>query len=372
LSFANEPTWWTARYGAAPYTSDNLVLWGDLAEGRVYSADGTSVIVPELARPGLLDIIPVDSSGNLLSPLVSIVGNYNPSTFQKDWVVGDDAPVELSYRRSSSYPFDVIKLFALTRPAEFYNLAVDLDNYKYNSEFNQYLVNNRSHLIINDIEIYGNGTAKTSYINWVVDFEKQFGIDATNNITELFNNLDVRLIYRLAGYSDKTLLNFYVEKGSPNTANASLLIPDESYSVILYDNQPFDQLVFSSVIIQKVGDAYAVFGNSQTFAYFTVKAPLNNGNNSRIEVLNQSVKVANNYTDTDVLIPYGTKFYSTQEVAQFISSYSAYLTSKGVKFDLIETGREINWDLMIQEFLYWTQTGWQDGSIITRTASATV
>jgi hypothetical protein len=372
LSFANEPTWWTARYGAAPYTSDNLVLWGDLAEGRVYSADGTSVIVPELARPGLLNILPVDSSGNLLSPLVSIVGNYNPSTFQKDWVVGDDGPVELSYRRSSSYPFDVIKLFALTRPAEFYNLAVDLDNYKYNSEFNQYLVNNRSHLIINDIEIYGNGTAKTSYINWVVDFEKQFGIDATNNITELFNNLDVRLIYRLAGYSDKTLLNFYVEKGSPNTANASLLIPDESYSVILYDNQPFDQLVFSSVVIQKIGNAYAVFGNSQTFAYFTVKAPINNGNNSRLEVLKQTVKVANDYTNTDVLIPYGTKFYSTQEVAQFISSYAAYLKSKGVTFDLIETGREINWDLMIQEFLYWTQTGWQDGSIITLNPSATV
>jgi hypothetical protein len=193
--------------------------------------------------------------------LYSVVGNYNPSTFQKDWVVGDDGPVELSYRRSSTYPFDVIKLFALTRPAEFYNLAVDLDNYKYNAEFNQYLVNNRSHLVPSNIEIYGNGIAKTSYINWIVDYEKQIGIDATSNITSLINNLDVRLIYRLAGYSDKTLLKFYVEKGSPNSANAALLIPDESYSVLLYDNQPFDKIIFSSIIIQQDGDGYKVFGN---------------------------------------------------------------------------------------------------------------
>ena len=77
------------------------------------------------------------------------------------------------------------------------------------------------------------------------------GIDATSNITELLDNLDVRLIYRLAGFSDKTLLKFYVEKGTPNSRNASLLIPDESYSVLLYDNQPFNKIIYSGVIIQR-------------------------------------------------------------------------------------------------------------------------
>lgn len=371
LGFADQPTWWESRYGPAPYTSDNLVLWGDVELGRVYSDDGTSVIVPELARPGVTDIIPVDSNGNLLSPLLSVVGNYNPSTFQKDWRVGDDGPVELSYRRSSTYPFDVIRLFALTRPAEFFNLAVDLDNYKYNAEFNQYLVNNRSHLIPSDVEIYGNGIAKTSYINWVVDYEKQIGIDATTNITSLIDNLDVRLIYRLAGYSDKTLLKFYVEKGSPNNTNASLLIPDESYSILLYDNQPFDKITFSSVIVQQDADGYKVFGNSQNIAYFTTYLPINNGNYENITVVNQSVKVNKDHSTQEVLVPYGTKFYSAQEVAQFIMNYAAYLNDKGMIFNKIESGVEINWNLMIQEFLYWSQTGWDIGSIVTLNPAAT-
>ena len=372
LGFVNKPTWWEERYGPAPYTSDNLVLWGDLEAGRVYSADGTSVIVPELARPGLLEIIPVNSNGNLLSPLISIVGNFNPNTFQKDWKVGDDGPAELSYRRSSTYPFDVIKLFAMTKPAEFYNLAVDLDNYKYNAEFNQYLVNNRDHLIIRDVEIYGDGIAKTSYINWIVDYEKQFGVDATQEIKETLDNLDVRLAYRLAGYSDKTLLKFYVEKGSPNTANASLLIPDESYQVLLYDNQPFDKVVFSSVIIQKtVQGGFTVFGNSQSFAYFRIKAPVNSGRSEFVTVLEKTVKLAKDYSSTEVLVPYGTTFYSIQEVAQFIMSYNAYLTDKGMKFNEVQAGTEINWELMVKQFMYWTQMGWEDGSLITLNPAAT-
>ena len=370
LGFTNKPTWWEEKYGPAPYTSDNLVLWADLEIGLVYNDDGTSVIVPELARPGLSNIIPVDTNGNLLSPLNALVGNYNANAFQKDWKVGDDGPVELSYRRSSTYPFDLMKLFALTKPAEFYNLAVDLDNYKYSTEFGQYLVNNRSHLIINDVEIYGNGIAKTSYINWIVDYEKQLGVDATTKIKIQLNNLDVRLIYRLAGYSDKTLLNFYVEKGSPNSANASLLIPDESYSILLYDNQPFDNIIVSSVIVQKTPVGWTVYGNSQNIAYFTTYEPVNNGNYDNITVLDQKVKINKDHSTKEILVPYGTVFYSTQEVAQFLASYAAYLNSKGVIFNKIESGVEINWNLMIQEYLYWVQTGWEDGSIITLNPAA--
>lgn len=370
LGFANKPTWWEDRYGPAPYTSDNLVLWADLEAGLVYNDDGTSTIVPEVARPGLSQIIPVDTAGNLLSPLNAVVGNYNSNIFQKDWKVGDDAPVELSYRRSSTYPFDLMKIVSLMKPAEFYNLAVDLDNYKYSAEFNQYLVNNRSHLVISDVEVYGNGIAKTSYLNWIVDYEKQLGIDATSNIKTLLANLDVRLIYRLAGYSDKTLLQFYVEKGSPNSTNASLLIPDESYSILLYDNQPFDKIAFSSVVLQKNPTGWTVYGNSQNNAYFVTQEPVNNGNYDNITVLNQKVKVNKDHSAKEILVPYGTMFYSTQEVAQFLMSYSSYLKNKGMIFDKIEDGIEINWNLMVQEFLYWVQTGWEDGSIITLNPAA--
>jgi len=369
LGYKIQPAWWETRYGPAPYTSDNLVLWGDLAQGIDWN-NGNPFIIPQAVRDGLLNVIPVDSAGNLLSPFISIVGNYTNNTLQADWVVGDDSPTELSYRRSSSWPFDLMRIMALSRPARFFNLGVDVDNYKYSPEFDQYLVNNRSHLVINEVEIYGNGIPKTSYINWIVDYEKQVGVDATANIKSLLNNLDVRLIYRLAGFSDKTLLKFYVEKGTPNSASASLLIPDESYAVLLYDNQPFDKIVYSSIIVQQVASGYAVFGNSQSNAYFKSFSPQANVNTDIITVEKLKVRVSRNYDTPINIVPYGTIFGTPQEVANFVAGYGAYLRAAGMIFDDMQYGIEINWSQMISEFLYWAQTGWENGSIVTLNPSA--
>ena len=370
IGYSDQPSWWTSRYGSAPYTSDNLVLWNDLAQGIDYN-NGSPRVLPQFIRPELLEILPVDSNGNLLSPFDAIVGNYNGNLFQRDWKVGDDGPAEFSYRRSSSYPFDLMHIYAVTQPAKFFNLGVDLDNYKYNSEFNQYLVNDRSHLIIDQIEIYGSGIAKTSYINWVVDYEKQLGVDATSSITSLLNNVDVRLVYRLAGFSDKTLLNFYVEKGTPNSRNASLLIPDESYSVLLYDNQPFDKIVYSGVIIQKTNAGYKVYGNSQTETYFRISKPQFNGKFVNLEVEGVKIKLASEYSTESTLVPYGYQFGSIQEVSQFLMSYGKYLEQQGMKFDQVENGIEVTWQQMVLEAVYWSQTGWEVGSIININPSAT-
>lgn len=364
LGFTEQPTWWETRYGPAPYTSDNTVLWGDLAAGISWN-NGNPVVIEQCIRPELLKVLPVDSNGDLVSPFVSVLGNYYNQSFKRDWVVGDVGPAEFSYRRSSAWPFDLMRLLALSRPAEFFNLGVDVDNYKYNEEFNQYLVNDRSHLVISDVEIYGNGTPKTSYINWIVDYEKQVGVDATSNIETLLDNLDVRLVYRLAGFSDKTLLKFYVEKGTVNGTNSSLLIPDESYSVLLYDNQPFEKIVYSSVIIQSTQNGtFKVFGNSQTNAYFKVFAPKINGNYESISLFNLTVQVANNYYDNPIVVPYGAEFYTIQEVAQFLEGYSRYLESLGVKFQEQENGIPVTWRQMVVEFMYWAQSGWETGSII--------
>ena len=370
IGYANQPSWWTSRYGAAPYTSDNLVLWDDMAQGIDWN-DGNPVVISKYIRDGLLDVIPVDSEGNLLPPASSILGKYNARTFNRDWKVGDVGPAEFSYRRSSTWAFDLMRILALTRPAAFYNLAVDVDNYKYNAEFNQFLVNNRSHLNIGDIAIYGNGTPATSYINWIVDYEKQVGVDATTNITTLLDNLDVRLVYRVAGFSDKDLLQFYVEKSSANSNNSSLLIPDESYQVLLYDNQPFDRIVYSGIVVQISENGYKVFGNSQTNAYFTILAPKDNGINETITVENLTVKLATEFYDRTVLVPYGTEFYSAQEVAQFINCYGKYLETQGLVFEQIENAIPVNWPQMVAEYMYWSQMGWELGSITTINPAAT-
>ena len=371
LGFTDQPTWWETRYGPAPYTSDNLILWDDLAQGIDWN-NGNPVVIPTAVRPELLQVLPVDSQGNLVSPFVSIVGNYSNTSFNRDWIVGDVGPAEFSYRRSSSWPFDLMRILALTKPAEFFNLGVDIDNYKYNAEFNQYLVNDRSHLVISDVEIYGNGTAKTSYINWIVDYEKQVGVDATTNITDLLDNIDVRLVYRLAGFSDKNLLKFYVEKSTANSNNSSLLIPDESYQVLLYDNQPFDSIVYSGIVVQLTSTGFKVYGNSQTNAYFKILKPKINGNYERVSVQGLSVQLAKDYYETPIVVAYGSEFFTVQEVAQFLDGYGRYLATQGVLFEQIESGLEVSWRQMVAEYLYWVQCGWEVGSIININPAATL
>jgi len=374
IGYSNKPDWWETRYGPAPYTSDNLVLWGDLAAGENWGdidpITNRGTVLPQYVRPSLLQTLPVDSEGNLVSPFISVVGNYDSLSYNRPWRVGDGAPAEASYLKSSSWPFDLMRILALTKPAEFFNLCVDVDKYRYNNTFGQYLVGDRSHLIVDNIQIYGNGVAKNSYINWIVDYEKQFGIDATTNITQLLYNLDVRLAYRLAGFSDKKTLKFYVEKASANSNNSSLLIPDESYAILLYDNPPLDRITYSSVIVQIVQNGFRVYGNNQTKAYFKTATPKLNENQKTIQVLDSKVKVATNYSTQVQYVPYGTLFPNIQTLSQFLLNYGSYLEQQGMTFEITEEGTQLNWDNMVQQFLYWYQSGWEIGSTLNLNPSA--
>ena len=363
LGLTDKPTWWDSRYGIAPYTSENTYMWTDISNGYIWN-DGDPYVNENRIRPDLLNIIPVDSNGNLLSPFDFLLNAYNSNDFDNPWTVGDVGPAEFSYLRSSTWPFDLMRLAALLKPAKFFALGIDVDKYKFNTEFNQYLYNNRYRDSISNLVVYGAGTSVHSYINWLVDYLYQFGIDGSTSITTLIKNLDVRLSYRLAGFSDKDLLNFYVEKGTPNSKNNSLLIPDDSYSVLLYDNQPSDTIVYSSVIVQKTQTGYKVFGNSQNRTYFTAQIPITNGLYDTFTIDGLSVQVPKNYYPRTILIPYGHEFNTITELCEFIRGHGLYLTSQGLQFTDIENGIELTWDQMILEMLYWVKTGWDYGSSI--------
>jgi hypothetical protein len=107
-------------------------------------------------------------------------------------------------------------------------------------------------------------------------------------------------------------------------------------------------------------------------AYFRTLTPANNGNYDYIKVDNSNVKITKDYSPKEILVPYGTTFYNVQDLSQFIANYGAWLNSKGFIFDQVEFGLEINWGQMIAEFLYWAQTGWGEGAILTLNPGATI
>ena len=365
LGINNKPTWWESRYGEAPYTSDNTLLWTDLSNGYIWN-NGDGYINTKRVRPELLKVLPVDSRGRLVSPFTNVLSAYDTKNFNSDWNIGDLGPTEYSYRKSSQWPFDLMRMYALTKPAQFFSLGIDLDVLQYNYEFKQYLVNDRLRQPPSSLLIYGGGEdhAAHSYLNWIVDYLNQYGIDGSQQVSDYFTNTDVRLTYRMAGFSDKELLKFYAEKGSPNSKNNSLLIPDESYNIIMYENQPYDTVVYSSIIIQKTSLGYRVYGNSQDKSYFVVSDPNLNGMLDTITIDNYTVRVAKLYNKTTTYVPYGTEFTSLSALVQFVGGYGNYLETQGVKFNNIENALELNWKQMIAELLYWSRSGWEDGSIV--------
>ena len=366
LGFPVKPTWWDERYGLLPYTSDNLLLWTDLSNGYVYN-NGNPYIDARYKRPGLLDILPVNSNGELLSPFISLTRNYNKMAFQSNWVIGDMGPAEYSYRKSSTWPFDLIRLFALTKPAQFFTLGLDLDVYKYNYEFNQYLVYDRSRTTgRQQLTLYGHDiySPAHSYLNWSIDYLKQYGIDGTTLIENLLTYVDVRLSYKVSGYTDKNKINFYIEKGSPNSTNNSLLIPDDSYTILQYKNEPNSSIIYSSVIIQKTEAGFKVFGNSQNQTYFIVSVAKQKSKQKLIKVNELQLYLDTDFTNEFVFYPYGYQFNNLLDLCNFLIGYGDFLSLQGLVFDDSENSTVLDWYQMVAEVMYWSQTGWETGSVI--------
>jgi len=363
LGFSEKPVWWDVTYGTVPYTSENFVLWDDLEAGLVRDPAG-AYILPEYARPGLSEVIPTGDEGQLLSPFNSVVGTFDQNQFRKSWSLGDGSPVEASWWNSSSYPFAVMRLLALTRPAKFFALFADRDLYRYNTEFDQFLYNNRYRLDANGVEVYGDGISKASYINWIVDYNRQSGLNSTELLTNDLANLDVRLCYRMASFSDKKFIKLFTEKSSPESTNTSFLIPDESYALLLYKNQPFDRASYSSVLIQQVPGGYAVFGYSTYQPYFNILQSQATGKLRTISTAGVSVRVPTFYTSRVAQIPYGYVFTDITAVSDFLLSYGKYLEGQGLSFTNTANGYQLDWNQMVTEFLYWSQQGWEDNCLI--------
>jgi hypothetical protein len=465
LGFSEMPAWWELRYGPAPYTSGNMVLWDDLRLGLV--ADPVApYILTEYARPSMimkgvisvtvvnggsgytsppaavisaptagrdsipaqlgtpviqngvivsipvinsgrgyetpptiniipaagdttgtgasataaidtvLSILPVGSEGELLPPLESLIGFYDNLTFKKSWVAGDGGPVQASWWKSSSYPFAIMRMLALTKPAEFFALYADRDLYRYDTELGQFLYNGRYRLDANGVQVYGNGVSKASYINWIVDYNRQLGINSTTTLTTALANLDVRLCYRIGGFSDPVYLAVYTERSGPGSENNSLLIPPESYEILFYKNQPFDQLTYSALIIEQTQNengiiTYSVYGYSNMQPYFNVQVSSPVGLYETLEAGGLAVQVPIQYTQNVAQIPYGYSFTNAAGVCDFILGYGTYLESQGLIFDDRFNGYELNWKQMAKEFLYFAAQGWAPGTMINLNPVAT-
>jgi hypothetical protein len=370
LGFTEQPTWWETRYGPAPYTGGNLILWEDLAAGYIY---GENRYDTRFVRDGLLNIIPVNDKGELRSPEQFAVKSFNSNQASGDYRIGDCGPVESAWRRSSDYPYAMQRALALSHPAFYFGSLLDIGRYYKNTDLGQYVLSDTLQRVTpGAIKINGTTHNSTtilrgaSYLNWIAEYLRNQGIDPSVKLYRYLDNVNIQLAYKMAGYTDQTFIQVIAEQSSPTSTNAGVVIPPESYEIDLYKSTPIKTITYSAVVIEKSEGGYTVSGFDFDTPYFTIIPSLANNSSYPITVLKDTAIVYNDYQNYKITVPYGFEFTNKQQVVDFLVSYQRFLRGSGIQFTDQDPDLGVQRDflLSIREFLTWAQQGWKTSSVL--------
>jgi hypothetical protein len=423
LGFSEEPTWWQDLYGPAPYTSDNLILWNDIADGLIREPGLPPRRNSQYARPYIADHIPVDNNGNIVSPLTSgLATGTITSTTAGDFVFGDVGPVESAWRRSSHYPFSMLITFMLLHPSKTLGLALDRSRIFRNQAGQLVYRDTGLRIKPQDIvlpSIFSSTTdVRTSgIINYVTDYILSDNLKSYAEYSSDLVSIKAQLSHRIGSFTSKEKFNLLLDSKTPLTSG-SVFVPQEDYDIVLNTSSPIKKITYSGVIITKLADGFVVRGYSKTQPYFKYYPFTKSGVVINIGGISESfsiwtvrtqyaagkiVSFANRYyrvnalhtttelfnpalyellpslpiiggrdayirqawaRDTELTVPYGTKFKTVQDVVDFLLGYGEYLKDQGFIFDDYnsELNAITNWETSAKEFMFWTTQNWSTGN----------
>ena len=422
LGFNDEPTWWVSVYGPAPYTRDNLPLWQDLSEGIVREPGKPITKRSKFVRPFLIDHIPVDGQGNILSPLESGLSRGTiTNTTAADFVFGDVSPVESAWRRSSYFPFGVLITALLMQPNKTIGTLLDRSRIVRNAAGQLVYKDTGLRITPDSVKIPSIYSSETNVqtagiINYIVDYILSDNLKSYSRYQYDLKNLTTNLSYRVAGFTSKEKFKLLLDSKTP-LSQGSVFVPPEDYNIILNSSSPIKKITYSGVIITKLTDGFSVKGYSKTSPYFKMYpwiqtgAKINvggisegysvwtpnvqyvagkivevNGKYYRVKALHTTknafepkyyeslpelpiiggreafLRKAWNRRTVEV-IPYGFKFKTVQEVVDFLLGYGEWLKDQGFIFDEFNStlGAVTNWETSAKEFLFWTTQNWSTG-----------
>ena len=422
LGFTEKPSWWQESYGPAPYTGDNLVMWEDIANGAIREPGKPVVILDNFKRSYLNKHIPVDGQGNLISPLLSgLVSGIITYPTPGDSVFGDVSPVEAAWRRSSHYPFSILLTAMILQPANTFGILLDRSRIVRNLAGQLIYKDTGLRITPKDIKlpsIYSSTTnvQTAGIINYIVDYILSDNLKSYTEYKYNLQNLNVQLSYRVGGFTSKEKFNLLLDSKTP-LSTGSVFIPQEDYSIILNSSSPIKKITYSGVIITKLSDGYDVKGYSRTQPYFKYYAWTRSGVSANVGGISESyttwtigsqyaagklVEYGNRFyrvktlhttatafdsqyyqalpslpvvggrnallrvewdREDPIVVPYGTKFDTVQEVVDFLLGYGEWLKDQGFVFDDFnnELNAVTNWETSAKEFMFWTTQNWSTG-----------
>jgi len=433
LGFRIKPSWWEEQYGPAPYTSENLLLWEDLEQGIIRIPGQPFKFNLKYARPGLKNFLPVDADGNLLSPSdANICLKYDSLDIKNSFKFGDYSPVELTWRKSSEYPFAILASWAINQPSRLLASGFDRSRQIRNKIGQLVYKASGRHIQLADI-VFPNTTDDTTQVltlgvvNYIADYMASSVTANFKNYNNRLKSIKNNLAVRLGGFTDKSKFKLILDSRTPlNKGN--VFVPEENYRIFLNTSSPLKTISYSGVIIEKRQGGFIIRGydaESPTFTYFepfkTQRDTLINvggiseiftrwesgqlyREGSNVEYNNAYYRVIQTHTATGVFdvtkfaklpslplkggraatfskkfntfqpitIPYGTLFKTVQEVVDFLLGYGNWLESNGFRFEYYDGEEKIisNWETSAREFLFWTTQNWGEGTLLALSPAA--
>ena len=373
LGLSVKPSWWDLRYGEAPYTAGNTVMWEDIRDGKIHvdATSTTSTIKTNRKRPDLLSIIPVDAQGNLIAPGEFLMEDSTATNISDGWAYSDGSPAETAWVRSSEYPF-VLQIMALVlQPAKYGTLMFDTNLHEYNSEYDQILQKGKSYRpSMADFQMHGqsNGDGDIvrveGYNQFIAEYLRATGFSIDDAITKI-NNLELNLCYGLAGFSDKRYLKVIAESITPSAETENIFIPDEDLFVYMKKSLPLERVVYSGVQIIRRADGYEIQGYDTENPFFKIIPSAKGSEPKQVVVGENTYFEYQDYENKIISVPYGTVIPLRQQVFDFLVGYQRYLLSRGFVFDgTTGTGEKNDFVSAGKEFAFWTDQKWQEGSVI--------
>ena len=376
LGFTIKPNWWETRYGPAPYTSGNLVMWEDLRDGKVYDADGNYTINNLYRRPDLLEMIPVNENGILLPPWDSIAMGSTVFEMDAKWTINDYGPAQSAWRKSSEWPFMMQIASALMRPAKYFGLMYNTDMVVRSTLTNN-IVNNVTNKQIKKEDYlvpYTEQTIVNGYASYIANHMQFLGVELTV-LKDVLDKVDINLACKISAYTDKKMLKVLAEQVSPNAISENVMVPDEDYELFVSKTGPVINAPYSGVIVQLTDTGYAMYGYNTTDPFFTYLPSIQTNRKNTHEVLDERYIEYLDYEEVPIRIPYGTEFATPQQVFDFLVGYGRWLGELGYDFDnsteeIVEGNVVANWVMSAKEFAYWKQQRWGVGAVISLSPSA--
>lgn len=432
LGFSQKPIWWDAQYGSAPYTSNNLILWEDLSKGIIRQPNFS--VNSKYVRNNLLNQIPVDEDGNLLSPSQANLPASVPfDGLSQSFAFGDGGPIETAWRKSSEYPFALMRSMVINRPCKVFATAWDRIRQKRNI-IGQIVYGADANFLQLQNLIFPNSvndavdTITSGLVNFVIDYQnKEYNINISKykeNLSAIKNQLGMKI----GGFTDKSKFKLILDSRTPlNQGN--VFVPQNNYDIFLCKSATITEISYSGVIVEKqpngffirgydtknprftfynaipkkndvsiniggVSEAFVTWDNRKAYAVGTiVKNTIDNlyyrctSTHTSGEEFDYTKFVSlpnlptvggrdllfrKNFNDYTSTLEYGSFFADPQDVADFLQGYGKYLEEQGFSFSrfLGDEYEIADWNLAATQFIFWTTQRWNAGSVISLSPGA--